>query len=152
MTQSVHVNKKNLQILKNISLHDADIKTFSYDFKEKRLTIELTLEWPGKLIEEAKNACLVLEDIAQLLNSSYDPWAGGEGWIHGLYVREDIEESIQSAKRRILPDTLERSTDWLDVNDFYAARDQYFKISIEYHSGDITEIITNTVTYTEFTE
>lgn len=149
MKQSIHIKKENIELLKKVYLHDADIKNFIYDFLNKRITIDLYLEWPGNLINESRSASITFEDVVYLSNTSYCPWMSGEGWIHALYFEEDIKDFISSAKDNIQLNEDASGLDFLKMNKFYINRFDYFKIGIQYHSGDITEIITSSVNYTE---
>jgi hypothetical protein len=149
MKQSINIVKENIESLKEVSLHDANIKNFLYDFSNKKITIDLGLEWPGSFLNESRNASITFEDVVYFSNTSYCPWMSGEDWINAFYYEENINKFVTLAKNNIQPDDDTSGLDLLKMNEFYINRNDYFKIGIQYHSGDITEIITSGVNYTE---
>lgn len=156
MKRELLIESNNLNLINEIGLHDATVRHLEYDLKKGMITLDISLSWPGNLIPGAKKAKIIFSDVVLIKNVAYNPWFSNGDWINGLSITQNIESFI-SMVMESLKGMMNYSSYWkdkteeevLNQNDFYVERNLYFKTEIEYHSGDMTEIISKVLLYIE---
>lgn len=134
MVRTVTITKELLDNIKEVYLHDAEVKEIMCNYFEHKITIPLVLELPNL---QMGTGLLIFNDVAYSEISYHEPWGMGH-YINGINADKGLNGY----------------TNFFDINDVdyfnSLVKDKNcFNITIELNSGDLINIVASEMTYTE---